>query len=80
MTAQLNIIGQPTGTAIQTTRTACCQQAAPEECLDELCQHGRPSMWDTGRDRWEIPMEGPCGEYRTAGADIHHIDCPDPLG
>lgn len=56
-------------------RAACCGREVPGECLEGVCQHGRPPMWNTGSGTWEIPAEGPCGRYRTAGREVRHLDC-----
>ena len=58
-------------------RADCCLQVMPQECQDGSCQHGKIPMWNIALNRWEIPPEGPCGEYRMEGQRVRHHRCPE---
>ena len=58
------------------TRTACCQQVVPTDCLNAACGHGRREFTDPLTGEPLCPPDGdPCEHYSPGDPVVCEPDC-----
>ena len=59
------------------TRTSCCFQVVPTDCLLAACSHGRHEFRDPYTGETYRRDDMPCDSYAPEPALTFHLDCPD---
>ena len=57
------------------TRTSCCQQVVPTDCLNAVCGHGDHEVQEPFSDQWTRD-DLPCITYAPEPSLTYHTNCP----
>ena len=58
------------------TRTSCCLQVVPTDCLNSVCGHGDHTVQEPFTRQWTTRDDLPCTDYAPEPALTYHTNCP----